>query len=147
LGAAYASPMTETAPVLTPTPVATSRRMLGTETLLVLGVSIGASALYALWAITERLTRDQPLSQQTASLNVSRLQDRPWLDLADQLLRISLALVPVFLALYLLSRYPGQPTRLIGLNLRRPWFDLGSGALLALVIGVPGLALIGRAHV
>lgn len=133
--------MTSTAPATVTTAVAPSRRLLGTEVLLVLGVSIGASALFALLSISERLTRGRPLSQQTASLNVSRLPDRPWFDLVDQLLRISIALVPVLLAIYLLSRYPGGARRLIGLDLRRPYADLAGGAVLAALIGIPGLAL------
>jgi membrane protease YdiL (CAAX protease family) len=116
-------------------------RVLGVEVLLVLGVSLGASALMSTIRIAERLTRAEALSQQTAALNVSRLPDRPWFDLADQLARISLAVVPVLLALYLLSRYPGGGARLIGFDARRRRFDLLSGAGLAALIGIPGLAL------
>jgi membrane protease YdiL (CAAX protease family) len=126
---------------MTGTPASPARRVLGVEVLLVLGVSLGASALFATLSITERLTRAQPLSAQTAALNVSRLPDRPWFDLADQLARISIGLVPVLLALYLLDRHPGGGGRLIGFDLRRPQFDLASGALLAAVIGGPGLLL------
>lgn len=121
-----------------PTP---SRRVLGVELLLVLGVSLGASAILATLRMVERLTRAEALSEQTAALNVSRLPDRPWFDLADQLMRISLAVVPVLLALYLLDRYPGGGARLIGFDLRRFDFDLASGAVLAAVIGIPGLVL------
>jgi membrane protease YdiL (CAAX protease family) len=122
------------------------RRVLGTEVLLVLGISIGASAILATLRIAERLSRAEALSQQTAALNVSRLPDRPWFDLADQLARISLAVVPVLLALYLLNRYPGNGARLIGFDRRRPRFDLASGAILAAVIGIPGLALYVAAY-
>jgi uncharacterized protein len=123
------------------TVLAPPRRVLGVEVLLVLGVSLGASAVLATLRIAERLTRAEALSEQTAALNVSRLPDRPWFDLADQLTRISIAAVPVVLAIYLLNRYPGAGTRLIGLDRQRPGFDLASGAALAAVIGVPGLAL------
>jgi membrane protease YdiL (CAAX protease family) len=128
--------MTSTGTALAPT-----RRVLGTEVLLVLGVSLGASAILATIRIAERLTRAEALSQQTAALNVSRLPDRPWFDLADQLARISLAAVPVLLAIYLLNRHPGAGTRLIGFDRQRPGFDLASGAALAAVIGIPGLGL------
>lgn len=140
--------MTSSAPVAGRTDVAVavdrstpSRRVLGFEVLLVLGVSLGASAVFATLRIAERLTRAEALSQQTAALNVSRLPDRPWFDLADQLARISLAVVPVLLALYLLDRYPGGGARLIGFDRRRPAFDFGSGAALAAVIGIPGVML------
>jgi membrane protease YdiL (CAAX protease family) len=115
--------------------------VLRTEVLLVLGVSVGASAIWATLRIIERLTRDVPLSRQTAALNVARTPDRPWLDLMWQLTGIALALVPVLLALWLLNRHPGDGRHLIGLDLRRPRSDLAGGAILALVIGVPGLAL------
>ena len=59
-------------------------------------------------------------------------------DLIEQLLSIAFPLVPVLLALYLMG--PGVLRR-IGLDGRRPGFDLGAGTLLALCIGVPGLAL------
>ena len=49
------------------------RRVLRNEVLLVLGVSLGASALLAVLRIAERLTRGPALSEQTAALNVSRL--------------------------------------------------------------------------
>jgi membrane protease YdiL (CAAX protease family) len=125
----------------TGTALAPSRRVLGTEVVLVLGVSLGASAMLATLRIAERLSRAEALSEQTAALNVSRLPDRPWFDLADQLLRIAIAAVPVLLAIYLLDRYPGGGARLIGLDRRRPWFDLTGGAALAAVIGIPGLGL------
>lgn len=128
---------------MTATPAATppARSSLRNEVLLVLGVSVGASAIWATLRIIERLTREEALAQQTAALNVSRTPDRPWLDLVWQLTGISLALVPVLLALYLLNRHPGQGARLIGLDLRRPRFDLTSGAVLTAVIGIPGLGL------
>ncbi|MPZ26638.1 MAG: CPBP family intramembrane metalloprotease [Micromonosporaceae bacterium] len=126
---------------MTGTVAGPARRVLGVEVLLVLGVSLGASAALATLSIAERLSRAAALSDQTAALNVSRLPDRPWFDLADQLLRLSLGLVPVLLALYLLDRYPGGAARLVGLDWRRSRFDLASGTVLAAAIGVPGLAL------
>jgi membrane protease YdiL (CAAX protease family) len=127
---------------MTTAAVTPARRVLGIEALLVLGVSLGASAILATLRIAERLTRAEALSEQPpAALNVSQLPERPWFDLADQLARISLAVVPVLLALYLLDRYPGGGARLIGFDRRRPGFDFASGAVLAAVIGIPGLAL------
>lgn len=120
---------------------APARRVLGVEVLLVLGVSLGASALFSALRIAERLTRAEALSQQTEALNESRVAERPWFDLADQLLQVAVGLVPVLLALYLLDRYPGGGARLVGFDRRRPGFDLASGAVLAAVIGIPGLAL------
>ena len=111
----------------------------GAELLLVLGVSLGASAVYSVVQLADALSRG-PLSGQTTTLNPSR-SDRAVFDLIYQLLGIGFDLVPVLLALYLLAA-PGAPAlRRIGLDGRRPAADLGGGVLLALVIGVPGLGL------
>lgn len=111
------------------------------EVLLVLGVSLAASAVWSLLRIVDRLTRAESLARQTAALNVARTPDRPWLDLAYQLTDIALALVPVALALHLLNRDPGDGRALIGLDWRRPFFDFWLGAALAAFIGIPGLGL------
>lgn len=117
------------------------RRALGTEIVLVLGVSLGASAVRSVLSIADKLTKGQALAQQKATLNVSVAPDRPWLDLTYQLVDIGLALVPAFLALYLLQRTDPPATRTIGFDRRRPVLDVGGGAVLALAIGIPGLAL------
>jgi membrane protease YdiL (CAAX protease family) len=117
-------------------PANTTRR---NEVLLVLGVSLGSSAVYAFVRIIARLTAPEPLSQQTATLNRSRA-DQPYLDLTLQLLAIFFALVPVLLAIHLLNRERDARATL-GLDGRRPWFDAKWGAKLALLIGVPGIGL------
>jgi membrane protease YdiL (CAAX protease family) len=114
---------------------------VGLEVLVVLGLSLGQSAVYSVLRIVERLTRDVPLAQQTSTLNPSVTPDRPWLDLTYQLVGIGFGLVPAFLALYLLSLTNPPAGQAIGLDRRRPRFDLGLGALVALGIGVPGLGL------
>lgn len=108
------------------------------ELLLVLGVSLGQSAVYSLLSIAEKLTRSTPLNQQTTTINSSVVPDRPWLDLAYQLAGIVFPLVPALLALYLL-RLTGDRAA-IGFDLRRPAFDLTRGLVMAAVIGLPGLA-------
>ena len=122
------------------------RRRATWEILLVLGVSLGQSAVYSLLRIVERLTRNVPLAQQTSTLNPSATPDRPWLDLAYQLVGIAFALVPALLALYLLQLSDPPAGERIGLDLRRPGFDAGRGLLLAVAIGVPGLALYAGAR-
>jgi membrane protease YdiL (CAAX protease family) len=126
----------------------TPRRTLHTEVLVVLGLSLGASAIWSILRIIERLTRAVPIGQQTSSLNNAVTPDRPWLDLAYQLAGIGLALVPVALVGYLLAQVGGRHTGTIrsglaglGLDWRHPWRDLGQGALLAAAIGIPGLGL------
>lgn len=117
-----------------------SKPTLRAEVLLVLGVSLGQSAVYAAVTLTARLTADRPLSQQTATLNASQ-SARPWLDLTYQLLGIFFSLVPVLLAVHLLNRDRDDPRRLLGLDARRPWADVGWGAALAAAIGLPGIGL------
>lgn len=117
------------------------RRTLMAETVLVLGVSLGASAVWAVLSILRKLTAEAPLSAQTTRMNTSSVPDQPWLDLAYQLAGIAIALVPVALALHLLARELRQPTRLLGFDLARPGRDLLLGTLLAAMIGIPGLGL------
>ncbi|MFI7608526.1 CPBP family intramembrane glutamic endopeptidase [Micromonospora sp. NPDC049366] len=118
-----------------------TRRLLGTEILLVLGLSLGQSAVYAVVSIIAKLTAEGGLAKQTAALNTSA-SSRPYLDLTYQLLGIVFALLPVLLAVHLLSRDPGNPARTLGLDARRPGSDLARGAGLAALIGLPGLALV-----
>src|SRR5690606_18334176 len=66
---------------------------------------------------------------------------RPYLDLTYQLLSVGFALVPVALALFLLSEPGRRATTRIGLTLTRPGRDLAVGVGLAALIGIPGLAL------
>ena len=111
-----------------------------------LGLSLGASAIWSILRIVERLTRPVPLGEQTSALNTSLTPDRPWLDLTYQLTGIALALVPVALGIYLMPRVaPPQPGatayRMLGLDLREPRRDLLGGVALAALIGIPGLGL------
>lgn len=118
------------------------RALLITELILLLGVSLGRSALYSITDIVERLTRpDQPLSSQTTSMNSSVTPDRPWLDLVYQLLDVVLPLAPALLAVYLLTVTFRGAYHLIGFDLRRKLPDLALGLIIAAGIGIPGLGL------
>lgn len=129
-------------PLLIDSPGGAGPRRLTVEVWIVLGISLGASAVYALVAIAARLSAETPLRDQSVALNPSR-SPRPLLDLTYQLLSIGFALVPVILALYLLSASGRSAVRRIGLDLSDPWRSLGVGAALAAVIGIPGLVLYG----
>ena len=133
-------------PLAAPEPLL-SRTRLGLEVVIVLGLSLGQSAVYSLLRIIERLTRNVPLAQQTSTLNASVTPDRPWLDLTYQLVGIIFALMPVLLVLYLLNLTDPPAGRTIGFDLTRPRFDLGFGALIALAIGIPGLGLYALARI
>ncbi len=122
------------------------RRAWVTETFLVLGVSLGASGIYSVLSIIDRLTVHRALSAQTSTLNNSVTPDRPWLDLAYQLVGIGLGVVPALLAVHLLSRDEPGARQAIGFDVRKPLQDLGRGALLAAAVGVPGLGLYAAAR-
>ena len=125
---------------------APTRRSLVSETVLVLGVSLGASGVWALLSLVNKLTQPVALNRQTTAMNSSVTPDRPWLDLAYQLAGIVLALVPVALALHLLSRDRPDARHAIGADLRQPGGDLLRGALLAAAVGLPGLGLYAAAR-
>ncbi|WP_164716176.1 CPBP family intramembrane glutamic endopeptidase [Streptomyces sp. WAC 06738] len=114
--------------------------MLSSETLLVLALSLGASAVSALISFIGSVTRSGGLKEQSANLNSSAAPGRPWLDLAWQLFGITTALVPVALVAYLLVRERAGGLGAVGFDRRRPGFDLGWGAAVAAVVGGTGLA-------
>lgn len=121
---------------------AATRRRTIAEILIVLGLSLGQSAVYAAINLGGKLTAGPPLAAQTASLNQS-VSPRPYLDLTYQLTGIVFTLVPVVLVIWLLAAQAGSARaalRRLGLDRSRPWPDLGGGVVLAAVIGIPGLA-------
>jgi membrane protease YdiL (CAAX protease family) len=121
-------------------------RLLRVEIAIVLLVSLGQSAVYAIVSLIAKLTAGKPLSQQAAVLNAS-VSPRPYLDLTYQLLGIFFDLIPVALAVYLLMRDNISVRDRLGISLSRPGFDLGWGTLLAAGIGIPGLGLVYVAQV
>ncbi|MFE9408865.1 CPBP family intramembrane glutamic endopeptidase [Streptomyces sp. NPDC006704] len=124
-----------------------SPKILRSETVLVLALSLGASGVSALISFVGSLTRPGGLAHQAAHLNTSYAPGRPWLDLAWQLFGIATALVPVALVAHLLVRERAGGLRALGLDRTRPWPDLGRGVLIAAGIGSAGLAfyLVARA--
>ncbi|GAA3817305.1 CPBP family intramembrane glutamic endopeptidase [Streptomyces chiangmaiensis] len=116
-----------------------TRRILRAETLLVLGLSLGASGVSALISFVGSVTKPGGLKEQAATLNASAAPGRPWLDLAWQLFGIATALVPVALVAHFLIR-EGTSLRTLGFDRTRPWPDLGRGAAIAAVIGSTGVA-------
>ncbi len=127
-----------------PPETALSRSSLWVETLLVLGVSLGASAIWSVLSLIRKLTAVESLSAQTTSINVAVTPDRPWLDLAYQVAGVAIALVPVLLALHLVGRDLGTgrlAAQHIGLDVSEPRRDLARGAALAAIIGIPGIGV------
>lgn len=117
-----------------------SPRRLRAEILIVLGLSLGASAVYSIVAIANRVTQEVPLSQQTATINRPR-DEREIFDLIYQLLAVFFDLVPVALVCFLLWSTARPHLSRLGIDGTRPWRDTRDGLGLALLIGVPGLAL------
>ncbi|WP_235508823.1 CPBP family intramembrane glutamic endopeptidase [Aeromicrobium sp. Root236] len=119
-----------------------SDRKLKLEIWIVLGLSLGASAVYAVVSLTAKLTQPGGLRDSTASLNGNQ-DTREWLDLTYQLLGIGFAIVPVALALYLMTLDNDQPPvrERLGLHKGSIWDNVMWGALLAAVIGLPGIGV------
>ncbi len=116
------------------------RGRIGAEVLLVLGLSLGASAAYSVVSIVNRMTRTETLASQTATLNTS-LSPRPTFDLIYQLMGIFFDLVPVALCAFLLWQASRPHLARLGIDARRPWRDTLLGVGLALAIGLPGIAV------
>ncbi len=127
------------APTVDAAPAVPDRRRLGAEVLIVLGLSLGQSAVYAVTSLVAKLTQG-PIGEATATLNASR-SERSYLDLTYQVLGIGFALVPVALGLFLLSEPGRSATRRLGFDLRHPLRDVAAGVGLAALIGLPGLGL------
>lgn len=120
----------------------TNTRRVRAEVWIVLGLSLGQSAIYAVVSLIAKLTADGGLRASTATLNASQ-SSREYLDLTWQVLAIGFALVPVALALYLLSldRTESSVARRLGVDRSQPLHDLLWGVCLAAVVGLPGLGL------
>jgi membrane protease YdiL (CAAX protease family) len=116
------------------------RRRIVAEILIVLGLSLGASAVYSIVSILDRATRSQPLSRQIATINGS-LNPRPLFDLIYQFLGIFFDLVPVALVAFLLWQAARPHLSRLGIDLGRPGRDALSGLGLALAIGIPGIGV------
>lgn len=124
----------------TPPPVTAGRSRIRWEVAIVLALGLGQSAVYAIVAIVNRLTREESLSQQTATLNPS-LSDREVFDLIYQLLDIGFSLVPVLLVCFLLWMPQRPHLARLGLVGVRPASDGIRGIVLALIIGAGGIAV------
>ncbi|MGH1548961.1 CPBP family intramembrane glutamic endopeptidase [Leifsonia poae] len=114
------------------------RTRLWWEIAIVLGLSLGQSAIYSIVTIIDRSTQSTPLSQQTAQVNPSQ-SNREVFDFLYQVLGNLFPLFAVALVIYLLWQPQRSGFRRIGFDLTRPGRDLGGGLLLFLGIGIPGI--------
>lgn len=121
------------------------RTRLRAEVLIVLGLSLGQSAVYSVVQLADKMTQG-PLGQATSTLNKPQ-SNREYFDLIYQLLGIFFALVPVLLVFYVLSESGGNAFKRIGFTAERPLSDALRGLGLSALIGLPSLGLyaVGRA--
>ncbi len=117
-----------------------TRRRTWTEITIVLMLSLGGSALYSVLQIIDDLSQTTPLGEQSTALNTSTTTVQ-YVDLARQLVGIAVDLAPVALVCYLLWSARRPHLHRLGIDRFRARPDLGGAALIALGIGVPGLAL------
>ena len=109
------------------------------EIALVLGLSLGKSAVYSIVSLITVLTSPSGLAGAKVTINRS-VSAQPVVDLIYQVLGIAFSLVPVALCLYLLSDR-GNPFKLIGFEAKPVAKNLVQGLSLAAAIGIPGLGL------
>lgn len=114
------------------------------EIVVVLLLSYGLSALYAVVGIADRLTRTESLSQQTATLN-RPLATQELFDLLYQLLGVVSGLAPVALVVWLVWRDRAPRLGALGLGWepghRRIGRELLQGVVIAAAIGIPGIGV------
>ncbi|HEU5473224.1 MAG TPA: CPBP family intramembrane glutamic endopeptidase [Actinophytocola sp.] len=115
------------------------RRAIVIELVIVFTVTLGLSGARSLLSLVDSLLNPVPLSRQAVALNVPQA-NADLIDLFKQLLSAAQLFAWGALGLYLLWRGGIRPRRL-GLDRDRPGRDLLTGAGLAALIGIPGLAL------
>lgn len=120
------------------------RRVLVVEIVLVLAVTLGLSGLRSLLALVDDLLAPGSLSDQSVALNAPARRIE-LLDFCYQLIGVIQLLAWAALGCYLLWR-SGISLRNVGLDRRVSSRDLGLGAVLAVLIGIPGLGLYLLAH-
>ena len=105
------------------------RRLLAEETLIVLSLSLLASAVFAILSLLEAPLRGVTVASVSQSTQLAR-----------QIFGTLFSLAPVWLVVYLVRR-SGEGLEGIGLRWDRPRQDIGRGALLFLVVGAAGIGL------
>jgi len=121
-----------------PNPRPYTARSIRVEIVILFLVTLGISGLRSLVSLADALLAPVPLASQTVTIVVPQAQ-ASFLDLIKQLLSIASGISWGLLGLYLLWRSGVNLRTRLGLDLRKPWADLGVGVALAAVIGIPGL--------
>lgn len=110
-----------------------SRRFYAWEVGIVLALSLGRSAIYAVLQLAERLT-EAPLGDQTATVQQSRSRAEGF-DATFQIFDAVFALAPVALVIYLCFLHGYNPFRRWGLDFQKPGRDVALGVGLFMLIG------------
>jgi membrane protease YdiL (CAAX protease family) len=105
------------------------RRTLAEETLVVLSLSLLASAVFAILSLLEAPIRGVTVASVSQSTHIAR-----------QVFSSLFALAPVWLVTYLVRR-SGEGLSSIGLSLDRPREDVGRGLLLFVVVAIGGIGI------
>jgi uncharacterized protein len=108
---------------------AADRRTLREEIVVVLMLSLLASAVYAVIDL---------LSAPIAGVYVAAADQST--EFAKQLAGFVFGLAPVYLVVHLVRR-SGEGVHGIGLDAARPWQDLGRGVVLFVIVGVGGIGV------
>ena len=113
------------------------KRRIDLELLLVLGLSLGKSAVYSILALIAALTAEHGLGGTSTTINRSEAAQQ-WLDFFYQFFGNIFPLVPVALVLFLLG---AGALKRIGVTREKLGQQLWIGFGLAAAIGIPGLGL------
>jgi membrane protease YdiL (CAAX protease family) len=117
----------------------TNTRKIKFEIAIVLLLSLGASAIYSIVSLLEKILSPAGIGGSTSSINPTESYQELF-DFAYRLIGIGLGFAPVFLVLYLLTDQFKNPFELLGLwRLKKT--DFSKGLSLFALIGIPGLAL------
>jgi hypothetical protein len=108
---------------------AAAARLLAEETLIVLSLSLLASAVFAILSLLEAPLRGVTVASVSQSTQLAR-----------QIFGTLFSLAPVWLVVYLVRR-SGEGLEGIGMRWDRPRQDIGRGVLLFLVVGAAGIGL------
>ncbi|MET3808889.1 membrane protease YdiL (CAAX protease family) [Nakamurella sp. UYEF19] len=121
-----------------------SPRSIGVEITIVFLITLGMSGLTSLVSLIETSIKASQAKVAISSFAVSVTAPKStvgMIDLVKQLLQVVQGLAWGAIGLYLLWRAGISISQRLGLNLRMPGWDIGTGLVLAAVIGIPGLGL------
>ncbi len=117
------------------------KKFFGTEIIIVLALSLGASAIYSIIYWLNAVTSKSGIAAVKRSLNSSNFATE-WLDFLSQLVGNLLEVAPALLVVYLLAGHLGRGS-LASVGWQKPTRtrDIAASLGIAVAIGVPGIAL------